>query len=134
MINKIIVEGRLTKDPELRRTQSGTAVTGFTIACERSFSSGGEKVTDFFDCTAWRNTGEFISKYFSKGRKIFIVGQLQTRTYTDKSGNRRKAYEIVVDEASFGDSKQGNVNNQDSSEATQAQFEELTEDDGDLPF
>ena len=107
MLNHITIMGRLTRDPELRRTSSGIAVTNFTIACDRDFSGkdGGEKEVDFIDCTAWRQTGEFVSKYFTKGRMAVVSGRLQMRNWTDKDGNNRKMAEIVADNVYFGDSK-----------------------------
>ena len=107
MLNQINIMGRLTKDPELRRTGSGTAVASFTIACDRDFSNkeSGEKETDFIDCVAWRSTAEFLEKYFSKGRMIVVSGRLQKRNYTDKDGNKRYATEVVADSVYFGDSK-----------------------------
>lgn len=107
MLNHITVMGRITRDIELRRTGSGIPVASFTVAVDRDFSGkdGGEKETDFIDCVAWRNTAEFVSKYFSKGRMIVVSGRLQIRNYTDKDGNKRKAAEIVADNCYFGDSK-----------------------------
>ena len=106
MLNKVIVMGRLVRDPELRRTNSGTAVASFTIACDRDFKSdGGEREADFIECVAWRNTAEFVSKYFAKGRMAVVSGRLQTRNWTDKEGNKRKATEIVAESVYFGDSK-----------------------------
>ncbi len=107
MLNHIIVMGRLTRDPELRRTGSGVAVTSFTVAVDRDFGSreGGEKETDFIDCVAWRQTGEFVSKYFTKGRMAVVSGRLQIRNWTDKEGNKRRTAEIVADNVYFGDSK-----------------------------
>lgn len=106
MLNRTIIMGRLTRDPELRRTGSGIAVTSFSIAVDRDYTpQGQEKETDFFDCVAWRQTGEFIAKYFTKGRMITVDGKLQTRSWTDKDGNKRKTVEIVADNAYFGDSK-----------------------------
>ena len=109
MLNKVIVMGRLTKDPELRRTQSGHAVASFSIACDRDFGSreNGEKETDFIDIVAWRNTAEFVSKYFAKGRMAVISGRLQIRSWTDKEGNGRRSAEILADSVYFGDSKPG---------------------------
>lgn len=145
MLNHITVMGRLTADPELRRTGSGTAVASFSIACERDFaSSGTEKETDFINIVAWRNTAEFVSKYFSKGRMAIISGRLQMRSFTDKNGNKRVAAEVVAESVYFGDSKR------DADAAVQAPaaaqpamdqqygsvngFTEITEDDGQLPF
>lgn len=107
MLNHIVIMGRLTRDPELRRTGSGIAVASFTVAVDRDYSGkdGGEKETDFIDCVAWRNTGEFVSKYFTKGRMIAVVGRLQIRNWTDKEDRKRKSAEIVVDSAYFADSK-----------------------------
>lgn len=108
MLNHIVLQGRLCKDPELRRTSSGIAVTSFTVAVDRDFSGkdGGEKETDFIDCVAWRQTGEFVSKYFSKGSMIVVSGRIQIRGWTDKDGNKRKAAEVVADNVYFGESKQ----------------------------
>ena len=107
MLNHITIMGRLTRDPELRRTNSGTPVASFTVAVDRDFSGkdGGEKETDFIDCVAWRNTAEFVSKYFSKGRMIVVSGRLQLRDWTDKEGNKRRSAEVVADNCYFGDSK-----------------------------
>ena len=106
MLNKIILMGRLVSDPELRRTGSGVAVTSFTIACDRDMkNSNGEKETDFIDITAWRNTAEFVDKYFTKGRMAVVSGRLQIRNWTDKDGNKRKTAEVVADNVYFGDSK-----------------------------
>ena len=107
MLNHITIMGRLTRDPELRRTGSGIAVASFTVAVDRDFGGrdGGEKETDFIDCVAWRQTGEFVSKYFSKGRMIVVSGRLQIRNWTDKDGNKRRTAEVVADNCYFGDSK-----------------------------
>ena len=107
MLNHITIMGRLTRDPELRRTGSGIAVASFTVAVDRDFGSrdGGEKETDFIDCVAWRQTGEFVSKYFTKGRMIVVSGRLQIRSWTDKDGNKRRTAEVVADNCYFGDSK-----------------------------
>lgn len=101
MLNTITIQGRLTRNPELRRTGNGVAVTNFALACERDFAEGGEKVTDFIECVAWRNTAEFASKYFSKGKMAVVKGRLQIRAYTDKDGNKRTAAEIVVESLYF---------------------------------
>lgn len=131
MLNKVIVMGRLVRDPELRRTNSGTAVASFTIACDRDFKSdGGEREADFIECVAWRNTAEFVSKYFAKGRMAVVSGRLQTRNWTDKEGNKRKATEIVAESAYFGDSKREELQ---SYAAPQESFAELP-DDGEIPF
>ena len=110
MLNHIVIMGRLTRDPELRRTGSGVAVASFTVAVDRDFGGrdGGEKETDFIDCVAWRQTGEFVSKYFTKGRMIVVSGRLQIRGWTDKDGNKRRSAEVVADNCYFGDSKREN--------------------------
>ena len=106
MLNKIIIMGRLVRDPELRRTQSGTAVTSFRLAVDRDYKAeDGSKQADFFDVVAWRSTAEFVSKYFSKGRMAVVDGRLQSRPWTDKDGNKRIAIEVVADSVYFGDSK-----------------------------
>ena len=107
MLNHITVMGRLTRDPELRRTGSGVAVASFTLAVDRDFGGrdGGERETDFIDCVAWRQTGEFVSKYFTKGRMAVVSGRLQIRNWTDKDGNKRRSAEVVADNVYFGDSK-----------------------------
>ena len=107
MLNQVTIMGRLTRDPELRRTGSGIAVANFTVAVDRDFTSqdSGEKETDFIDCVAWRQTGEFVSKYFTKGRMIVVSGRIQVRSWTDKEGNKRKSTEVVADNCYFGDSK-----------------------------
>ena len=107
MLNHIVIMGRLTRDPELRRTGSGIAVASFTVAVDRDFGGrdGGEKETDFIDCVAWRHTGEFVSKYFTKGSMIVVSGRLQIRSWTDKDGNKRRTAEVVADNCYFGDSK-----------------------------
>ena len=107
MLNHIVIMGRLTRDPELRRTGSGVAVASFRVAVDRDFApkDGGERKADFIDCVAWRQTGEFISKYFTKGRMIIVDGRLEMRDWTDKEGNKRTSAEIVVANAYFGDSK-----------------------------
>ena len=107
MLNHIVIMGRLTRDPELRRTGTGVAVTSFSLAVDRDFAprDGGERETDFIDCVAWRQTGEFVSKYFTKGRMAVVSGRLQIRNWTDKDGNKRRTAEIVADNVYFGDSK-----------------------------
>ena len=112
MLNHITIMGRLTRDPELRRTGSGIAVASFTLAVDRDFSprDGGERETDFIDCVAWRQTGEFVSKYFTKGRMAVVSGRLQIRSWTDKDGNKRRTAEVVADNVYFGDSKRDGDN------------------------
>ncbi len=107
MLNHIVIMGRLTRDPELRRTGSGVAVASFSLAVDRDFgkNEAGEKETDFIDCVAWRQTGEFVSKYFTKGRMAVVSGRLQIRSWTDKDGNKRRTAEVVADNVYFGDSK-----------------------------
>ena len=108
MLNKIFIMGRLTRDPELRRTQSGTAVTSFSLAVDRDYKSqSGEKETDFIDVVAWRSTAEFVSKYFTKGRMAVVEGRLQIRDWKDKEGNNRRSAEVVADNVYFGDSRPG---------------------------
>ncbi len=106
MLNHIVLMGRLTRDPELRRTQSGIAVATFTLAVDRDFSGqGGERETDFVDIVAWRATAEFVSKYFTKGRMAVVSGRLQIRNWNDKEGNKRRSAEVIADNVYFGDSK-----------------------------
>lgn len=127
MLNKVFAMGRITRDLELRHTQSGVPVTSFSIACDRDFKSQtGEKETDFFDVVAWRNTAEFVCKHFDKGRMAVVEGKLQTRSYKDKDGNNRRMVEIVADNIYFGDSKP-------TSAPADVELEEL-EDDETLPF
>lgn len=133
MLNKIIVMGRLTADPELRRTGTGIAVTSFTLAVDRDFSGkeGTEKETDFIDCVAWRNTGEFVAKHFAKGRMAVVSGRLQIRNYTDKEGNKRRVAEIVADNVYFGDSKNSSA---DLVSSPVRNFATLEVSDYELPF
>ena len=107
MLNKIFLMGRLVRDSELRRTQSGTPVASFTLAVDRDFKdkATGGRATDFIDCVAWRNTAEFVSRYFTKGRMAVVVGSLQLRDWTDKEGNRRRSAEVIADNVYFGDSR-----------------------------
>ena len=148
MLNKIVIMGRLAKDPELRRTQSGVSVTSFRIACDRDFKSqSGEKETDWIDVVAWRSTAEFVSKYFTKGRMAIVEGRLQIRDWTDKEGNKRVATEVVADNVYFGDSKRDGAPAGDSYASAAPvgggyaapvgggdRFAEIDEEDGDLPF
>ena len=113
MLNHIVLMGRLTRDPELRRTGSGIPVTTFTLAVDRDFGNNretGEKETDFIDIVAWRNTAEFVSKYFAKGRMAVVSGRLQIRNWNDKDGNKRRSAEVVADNVYFGDSKRDGDN------------------------
>jgi len=136
MLNHIAIMGRLTRDPELRRTGSGIAVTSFTVAVDRDYTSkeGGEKETDFIDCVAWRSTGEFVSKYFAKGRMAVVSGRLQIRNWTDKDGNKRRTAEVNADSVYFGDSKRDNSSGSVQTPPPPAQFEEIEGDDDQLPF
>lgn len=106
MLNKIFIMGRLTRDPELRRTQNGTAVAGFALAVDRDYKNAdGTKETDFIEVVAWRSSAEFVSKYFTKGRMAIVEGRLQIRDWQDKDGNKRRSAEVVADNVYFGDSK-----------------------------
>ena len=141
MLNKIIIMGRMTRDPELRRTGSGTAVTSFSMACDRDFKSqSGDKETDFIDVVAWKNTAEFVSKYFSKGRMAVVEGRLQIRDWTDKAGNKRTTAEVVADKVYFADSKrsESNDNQKENFNALSGRlsddFVPISEEDGEIPF
>jgi single-strand DNA-binding protein len=139
-LNHIVIQGRFTRDPELRRTGSGVAVASFTIAVDRDFTGkdGGEKETDFIDCVAWRQTGEFVSKYFSKGRMAVVSGRLQVRSWTDKDGNKRRTAEIDADNVYFGDSKKETEKSDGFAggepEYKQNDFATLEGEDAQLPF
>ena len=149
-LNRIILMGRLTRDPELRRTQSGTAVTSFSLAVDRDFKSqSGEKETDFIDIVAWRNTAEFVCNYFTKGRMAVVEGRLQIRDWTDRDGGKRRSAEVVADNVYFGDSKRDSApsGGYDAPPAYGAPaggyappaagpsgFAELDDQDGELPF
>ena len=137
MLNKIILMGRLTRDPDLRRTNSGTPVASFTIAVDRDFKSqDGEKETDFIDVVVWRNTAEFVSKYFTKGRMAVVEGRLQIRDWTDKDGGKRRTAEVIADNVYFGDSKNNGAAQKDTVEslANRINHAFADADDGDLPF
>ena len=137
MLNHIVIMGRLTRDPELRHTGSGVAVASFTLAVDRDFKAkDGEKVVDFIDCVAWRNTAEFVSKYFTKGRMAVASGSLQIRTWTDREGNKRRTAEVVADNVYFGDSNNGNreANNGDNYQSEGFMPLPDEDDDSDLPF
>ena len=160
MLNHIVLMGRLTRDPELRRTGSGVAVASFTLAVDRDYAAqGAEKETDFVDIVAWRKTAEFVSKYFAKGRMAVVTGRLQIRNWQDKEGNKRRSAEVVADNVYFGDSKRDNADggsfnqsqgyaqsfNQVSQQqpayqapqnvsAAPSDFSMLSDDDPDLPF
>ena len=141
MLNHITIMGRLTHDPEMRSTQSGVAVASFTLAVDRDFGGrdGGEKQTDFIDCTAWRHTAEFVSKYFSKGRMAVVSGRLQIDNYTDNDGNKRRSAKVIADNIYFGDSKKDGATSGQSDEAASfapapSDFVPVNVDDGELPF
>ena len=155
MLNHIVLMGRLTRDPELRRTGSGIAVASFTLAVDRDFAAqGAERETDFVDIVAWRNTAEFVSRYFTKGRMAVVTGRLQIRNWTDKEGNKRRSAEVVADNVYFGESKRrdggdasrpaapsasapahrGSYGGYDNVPQGGSAFSELDDDDGDLPF
>lgn len=138
-LNRAIIQGRLTKDPELRRTRSGDAVTSFTLAVDRDFKdkSTGERETDFINCVAWKSTAEFASRYLSKGRMAVVSGRLQIRPYTDKEGNKRTAAEVVAENIYFGDSSRDVEKENDgyNPPLTGTKDRDLeTDEDGDLPF
>ncbi len=139
MLNKAILMGRLTADPELRHTQSNIPVTSFTLAVDRTF--GQDKQTDFLDIVAWRNTAEFVSKWFRKGMLVAVSGRIQTRTWEDKQGNKRKSVEVVADEAFFAESKKDSAPRPGSDAPVPfdlppvgGDFAELGPDDSELPF
>ena len=155
MLNHIVLMGRLTRDPELRRTGSGLAVASFSLAVDRDFGNRetGERETDFIDIVAWRNTAEFVSKYFTKGRMAVVSGRLQIRNWTDKEGNKRRSAEVVADNVYFGDSRRDGENAPAPAQNGFASYGEgfaapaapaapvpasdfsmLEEDDTDLPF
>ena len=152
MLNRVILMGRLVRDPELRRTQSGTPVASFSLAVERDFKnqSTGEKTTDFIDIVAWRNTAEFVSKFFTKGRMAVVEGRLQIREWKDQNGNNRRSAEVVADNVYFGDSKRDGAPASGGYDAPaysapsmggygdpsmgQSDFSEIDDEDGELPF
>ena len=147
MLNHITIMGRLTRDPELRMTQSQTQVASFTLAVDRDFGGrdGSERQTDFIDCVAWRQTAEFVSKYFSKGRMAVVSGRLQSRKWETREGEKRTSWEVVADNVYFGDSRRDGDSNESrtytrdyeapkSSPKASSPFEDLGGDDGELPF
>ena len=148
MLNHIVLMGRLTRDPELRYTQSQTPVASFSLAVDRDFGRGEEKQTDFIDCVAWRQTGEFVSKYFQKGSMAVVSGRLQIRDWTDRDGNKRRSAEVVADNVYFGDSKRDGAGDYGAPAYSapmggrasaapmdsHSDFAEIGEEDGDLPF
>ena len=140
-LNIIVLQGRLVRDPEMRTTQSGVAVASFTLAVDRDFGGkdGAEKQTDFIDCTAWRHTAEFVSKYFSKGRMAVVSGRLQIDNYTDNDGNKRKAAKVIADNIYFGDSKKDGATGSQSDETASftpapSGFVPVEVDSSELPF
>lgn len=140
MLNHIVLMGRLTRDPELRRTGAGHAVASFTIACDRDYApQGGERETDFIDIDAWRSTAEFAQKYFAKGSMIVVSGRLQLRDWTDKDGNKRRSAEVVADNVYFGESKKQTAPVPNSCEDDAPNYPQyppypLAADDEPLPF
>ena len=138
MLNQISIMGRMVRDPELRRTGNGTAVASFTLACERDVASkeAEKKEVDFIDCVAWRQTGEFVSKYFVKGQMAAVSGRLQIRPWKDKDGNDRRTAEILVDHVYFCGKKESGTQESGSrcSAPTDAAFTPMDDDDHDLPF
>ena len=147
MLNHIVLMGRLTRDPELRRTGSGASVASFTLAVDRDFKTdGGERETDFVDIVAWRNTADFVSQYFTKGRMAVVSGRLQIRTWTDKDGNKRRSAEVIADNVYFGDSKKessggdsyggtyGGYNAPAYPTAPAQDYAQIEEEDESLPF
>lgn len=129
--NKVMLGGRLTTDPELKKTQQGTSVTSFSLAVNRKAN---KDVTDFINLVAWRNTAEFICNFFKKGSSIMVEGELQARTYEDKQGNKRQVYEVIVSDAYFVDSKSDNEGFVPPTSQIEPNFEELNNEDEDLPF
>jgi single-strand DNA-binding protein len=142
MLNIVTIQGRFVREPELRRTGNGTAVTSFTLAVDRDFADkqSGKKETDFIECVAWRQTGEFVDKYFDKGRMAVVSGRLQIRGWTDKDGNKRRTAEVIADSVYFGDSKNAADNNVGNTESPFGEapilpsFDLLDEGDERLPF
>ena len=138
MLNRIVLMGRLTRDPELRKTQSDTPVCSFSLAVDRDYKRDGEKETDFIDVVAWRSTAEFVSRYFAKGRMAVVEGRLQIRDWTDKNGNKRRSYEVQADSVYFADNRRSEGNDtaapQYTTESAAGDFAEVSEDDGMFPF
>ena len=133
-MNIIAIKGRLVRDPEIRQTQSGVSVTNITVAVDRSYSAGGEKQTDFFDCVFWRQGADFVGKYLKRGKEIIVTGEMQSRKWQDKDGNNRISWEIQNARAEFCGGKSDNgVANTTVKESNENDFSEI-EDSGDLPF
>lgn len=134
-MNKVILMGRLTKEPELRYTQNDKPVVSFTLAVDRGFKRDGERQADFINIVAWNGTAEFVSKWFSKGQLVAVSGRIQTRTYKDRDGNNRAAVEVVADEVFFAESKKnGSEERNELPPPASADFEEIVDDDEPLPF
>ena len=131
-INKTIVQGRLTRDPELRHTQAGKAVVGFTVAWSETFNGNENKL--FLPCVAWDKNGEFIAKHFTKGQELVVEGRLGSRSWTDKEGNRRETVELTADRVHFCGPKEGGVKSESKPVVSAGDFKELADDDGLLPF
>lgn len=135
MLNHIDIMGRLTRDPELRYTQSQTAVCSFCVACDRDFRDrDGERPTDFINVTAWRQTAEFVSRYFRKGDMIIVFGRLQMRDWTDNRGNKRTVAEVVADSAYFAGAKREEAEARPAGRPVDVGFHDIGDEDGDLPF
>jgi single-strand DNA-binding protein len=135
MLNTITIMGRLTRDPELRRTSSGVAVASFTLACERDFApQGADKETDFIDVCAWRYTAEFVDKYFSKGQMAVVTGRLQIRNWQDKEGNKRRSAEILADHVYFCEAKRDKTTQGEPQYDPQGGFSEIEDTDTTLPW
>lgn len=135
MLNKAIIQGRLVRNPELRYTQSNTAVASFTLAVERNFTQKGQdKQTDFLDIVVWGKTAEFVNNYFTKGMMAIAVGSIQTRKWEDRNGNKRVNVEIIASEVNFGESRKTQQNDTDPDDLSDDGFTEVSDDDGDVPF
>lgn len=133
MLNKILIMGRLTRDPELRKTQSGTAVASFSLAVDRDYKAqDGNRQTDFIEVQAWRHTADFVSRYFAKGRMAVVEGRLEIRDWTDKDGNKRRSAVVVAEQVYFGDSKK--TDDAPNAQPAPQEYRELNDDDGQLPF
>ena len=137
-LNHIVLMGRMVKDPELKQTQSGVSVCNFTIAVDRDYKNGDEKVADFVDCVVWRNSADFVSKYMKKGRMVVVSGSLQSRKWQDKEGNNRTSWEVQAQNVYFADSKKDGDSNSSGGSSTPASpdvtYDDLGDDDGQLPF
>lgn len=139
MLNKVILMGRLATEPELKQTQSGISVTSFVLAVERDYKDKetGKRDADFINIVAWRNTADFVSKYFAKGNMAVVSGSLQVREYTDKEGNKRKAIDVIAENVYFGSSKDSSHGIQNKSETRSVEtsdFEDMDDSEGELPF